>query len=89
MRRKKPDGGVLTAVGTLRPNARDEGRGALLVALQVGEDLAARVLARLAGDPPPGWGPGATQVEPVEREAVPGVAEERPPQEELSRPGSP
>jgi len=32
-------------------------------------------------------GAGATQVEPVEREAVPGVAEERPPQEELVEAG--
>ena len=51
--------------------------------LQVGEDLAGRVLARLAGDPAARVGAGPAQVEPVDREAVAAAAEERPPQEEL------
>ena len=51
--------------------------------LSVRDDLAGRVLAGLAGDAAARMGARARQVEPLERQPVAGVAEERPPQEEL------
>src|SRR5512143_1618491 len=52
-------------------------------ATQIPEDLAGGVLARAAGDATAGVGAGAAQVQPLQRDPVAGVAEQRAPGEEL------
>src|SRR5688572_2019135 len=64
-------------------SGQPRGSGRLPPLAEGAEDLARGILARAAGDAPAGMGAGAAQVEPVEAEAVAGVAEQRPPQEEL------
>ena len=56
---------------------------ALAASAAVTEDLARRVLAGAAGDAAAGVGAGAAQVQPLQRESVAGVAEQRAPDEEL------
>ena len=70
---------------TRRRSARRLGRAAAYAAPrpQVLEDLAGGVLAGAAGDAAAGMGAGAAQVQPLQRDSVAGVAEQRPPDEEL------